>query len=250
MSTNARLFNPTGGALYAPVAAAAADRPAAPWALFSLGGVRLRRPRILSVGSGRVSPRPVPRPRWRRGPAAYPTVAVHCGHTGNVARNIYRTYARAVSYVRAAGSWPRCCAVKREAKFETSSLTLGGVVYLSSLLSTFYFFVFLMGPTLHLFGTRVNADHPVSCPVCVGVIRHHGVGGFGSSTLCVQVHRRRVPISGLDPRRIRPRTGTAPPRRLRSFDREARSSKHACTDADVRSVAISDLWAITMVHVV
>ena len=129
MSTNARLFNPTGGALYAPVAAAAADRPAAPWALFSLGGVRLRRPRILSVGSGRVSPRPVPRPRWRRGPAAHPTVAVHCGHTGNVARNIYRTYARAVSYVRAAGSWPRCCAVKREAKFETSSLTLGGVVY-------------------------------------------------------------------------------------------------------------------------
>jgi len=35
MSTNARFFNPTGGALYASVAAAAADRPAAPWALVS-----------------------------------------------------------------------------------------------------------------------------------------------------------------------------------------------------------------------
>ena len=185
------------------------------------------------MGSGRVSPRPVPRPRWRRGPAAHPTVAVHCGHTGNVARNIYRTYARAVSYVRAAGSWPRCCAVKREAKFETSSLTLGGVVYYYSVL----------GPTLHLFAGQRECRSPCVMPCVRG--RHQTSRGRGfrvvhlvrsGSPTARSGFRYRVSIRGPGPR-LRAV--------LRSFDREA-----ASTDADVRSVAISDLWAITMVHVV
>ena len=62
---------------------------------------------------------------------------------------------------------------KREAKFETSSLTLGGVVY--------YFSVYIIikwAQPYTCLGQPVNADHHVSCPVCVGVIRHHGVRRF------------------------------------------------------------------------
>ena len=66
----------------------------------------------------------------------------------------------------------------------------------------------------------------MSCPVCVGVIRHHGVGGFGSSTGVRSGSRftdgATVPISGLDPARFtRPRA--SPSGASFEFDREART---------------------------
>ena len=84
MSTNARLFNPTGGASYAPVAAAAADRPAAPWVLHSLSEAFMPGGREYFLWGADGSHLDLHLDlRWRRGPAAHPTrllVAVHCGH--------------------------------------------------------------------------------------------------------------------------------------------------------------------------